>query len=195
MARGALAGIYLRHDNKATAESVLQQAANDLPDTMEAAQLLAAYYGQTNQTDRIEPAYADLVAKHPKSVPLRVIYTRVLLAKKEVDKTRPIVADLVKTNSGDPDVIVLNGTLLLGDGKINDAFNLLQKAGKNNPDNLPIKILLAHAAQAKGDLAVAEQSFRDATRINPKSVEGQEGLARIAIQKNDSNSWPRSPRP
>ena len=81
----------------------------------------------------------------------------------------------------------MNGQLLLQSGKVSDAFNLLQQAAKDSPNSLPIKLLLGQAAHAKGDIAVAEQSYRDATRINPSDLAAQKGLAQIANEQHDFN--------
>lgn len=185
MVRASLADVYLRQGDTAKAEETLRQASEDFADNNAGAELLATYYIRTKQLDRAESAYADLVAKHPKSAPLKLAYARILLLKKDVPKAKTVAADLSKTDSGLPEVAVLNGMLLLNDGKSTDAFNLLQKASKSNPDSLPVKLWFGRAARAKGDLTTAQQSFRDATRINPSSMEAQDALADIAIQNRD----------
>jgi tetratricopeptide (TPR) repeat protein len=186
--RAALAEVFLKQNDSAKAEQTLQQAANDLSDTTQGAELLANYYIGTKQIAHGETVYADLVAKHPKSVPLKLAYARLLVLNHDIPKAREIGQDLAKTDSSLPDVAVLNGMLLLNDGKVNDAFNLLQKSAKSNPDNLPVKLWLGRAAMAKGDTATAQQSFTDAANINPRNMEAQQALAGIAIQNHDNSS-------
>jgi tetratricopeptide (TPR) repeat protein len=185
MIRAALADVYLRQNNQAAAEQVLRQTADDLGDTSSGAELLATYYIRSRQLDKAETAYADLVAKHPKSAPLKLAYARILLLKKDVTKAKVIALELAKTDSSLPEVAILNSLLLLNDGKINDAFELLQKAAKTNPDNVQVKIWLGRTARAKGDLTVAQQSFRDAARLAPKNKEAQDELAQVSIQAHD----------
>ena len=117
MARANLASFYLRQGDRAKAEDTLRQATEDLSDTSTGAQLLLSYYMGTNQVDKAASAYADLVNRTPRSVPLKMAYARVLLAKHDVAKAREIGAELAKTNGSDPDVAVLNSMLLLNDGK------------------------------------------------------------------------------
>ncbi len=183
-ARANFATFLLRQGDKAQAEAVVLQATGDLADTPEGAQLMHGYLVRTNQADREESIYADLNAKHP-TVPIKLVYARVLLGRKEIDKARPVIADLVKLNGSNPDVVVLNAALMVNDGKLNDAYSALLKAAKNNPDNLEVKLRLAAAAVAKGEYQVAEQSYLDATHLNPRSVEAQDGLATMAMRKND----------
>jgi Tfp pilus assembly protein PilF len=185
MARATLADLYQRQNDPAKAEETLRQASDDLGDTEGGAGLLANYYFRTNQLDKAQTAYADLVAKHPKSAPLKLAYARILILDKNIDKARTVGADLAKTDSSLPEVAILNGMVLLNDGKTNDAFNLLQKAAKTNPDSVGVKLMLARAARAKGDMTVAQQSYRDAAKLNPKNVEAATGLAEIAIENHD----------
>ncbi|HTD95586.1 MAG TPA: tetratricopeptide repeat protein [Edaphobacter sp.] len=185
MARGSLADLYLRQNNPAKTEETLRQAAEDLGDTSIGAEMLATYYIRIKQLDHGADVYADLVSKHPKSAPIKLAYARILILKRDIPKARTIATDLAKTDSSLPEVAVLNGMLLLNDGKTNEAFDTLQKASKNSPENLQVKLWLGRAARAKGDITVAQQSFRDATRINPRSPEAQEGLAQISMQTRD----------
>ena len=137
-------------------------------DSESGAGMLATYYIRTNQVVTGAAAYADLVAKHPKSTPLKIAYLRLLILNRDLPKARTVGAELAKTDSSLPEVAVLNGMVLLNDGKTNDAFNELQKAAKANPDSLVVKIWLGRAARAKGDMTVAMQSFRDAVKTQPQ---------------------------
>ncbi len=185
MARTTLAQLYLRENDPAKAEATLHQAAEDLGDTLQGAELLQDFYVGTHQLDRSESVYADLVSKHPKSAPLKIVYARILISKKELAKARTTVDELMKSDGSDPNVAVLNGILLLNDHKPGDAVDVLQKAAKNNPESVDVKIWLARAAEAKGDMSLAQQSFQDAAKISPRNLEVKEGLAQIAIQRRD----------
>ena len=83
-----------------------------------------------------------------------------------------------------PQVALLNGMLLLNDGKTNDAFDTLQKSAKANPDNLQVKICWAAPRWRRATSTAAQQSFRDAVRINPRNADAQQGLAQISINRN-----------
>lgn len=183
--RSALADVYFRQNNKDQAEQTLRKATEDLNDTDAGAGLLANYYIRTNQGPRAESDYAGLVAKYPKSVPLKLAYARILILNHNIAKAKEVGADLAKTDSSMPEVAILNGMLLLNDGKSSDAFNVLQKAAKANPDSFPVKFWLGRAAMAKGDMTTAQQNFTDAVRMNPKNMEAQAALATVAMQNHD----------
>lgn len=186
-ARMALVGLDLKSNNKSAAEATLLQGTELLADTMQGANLLWDYYARTGQVDQAASAYANLVAKHPNSVPLKITYANILIQQKNFTQARTIADQLMKSNGSDPQVAVLNGMLLLHDGKAADAFTALQKAERNSPDNIPLKIWLAQAAQAKGDLTDAEQNFQDAVRRDPTNLDAERGLASVANQLGDYN--------
>ncbi len=185
--RIALVGLELRSNDKAAAEATLIQGTELSSDTQQGADLLWDYYARTGEVDQAAAAYSALIAKHPKSAPLKVTYAHILIQQKDYPKAQTISDDLMKTNSGDPQVAVLNGMLLLHAGKPNDAFIALQKAEKNSPDNLPLKLWFAQAAQAKGDLQDAEQGFQAALHLDPRSIDAARGLASVANQLADYN--------
>jgi len=185
IARASLANFYIRRKDTAKAEDTLHQATEALNDNPTGADLLASYYLRTNQADKGAAAYADLVSKYPKSAPLKLAYAQILLAKRDVPKVREISDELSKTDGNLPEVAVLKSMILLNDGKTDEAFGVLQKAAKANPENLQVKLWLGRAAMAKGDTNVAQQSFRDASRISPRNLEAQSGLAQVSMQLHD----------
>jgi tetratricopeptide (TPR) repeat protein len=185
--RIALVGLELRAGDKAAAEATLLQGTELLSDTAQGADLLWDYYARTGQVDQASSVYANLVAKHPKSVPLKVTYAHILIQQKNYTQATSVSDGLMKSNGTDPQVAILNGMLLLHAGKSNDAFIALQKAEKNAPDNLSLKLWLAQAAQAKGDLSDAEQNFQAAARKDPTNMDAARGLASVANQLGDYN--------
>ena len=186
-ARMTLVGMYYRSDNKAAAEATLLQGTELLADTTQGADLLWDYYARTGQVDKAASVYSGLVAKHPKSVPLKVTYAHILMQQKNFAQASTVADELMKSNGSDPQVEVLNGILLMQSGKVNDAFIALQKAEKNAPDNLAIQLWLGQAAVAKGDTSVAEKSFQAATHIDPSNIIAARGLAGVANQLGDYN--------
>lgn len=185
-ARISLAQLYFRQGDKTNAEATLRQATEDLGDTSMGADVLESYYMRSGEIDKGVSVYSELAAKHPKSTPIKLAYARLLVAKKDIPGAKSVVAGLVKTDSSDPGVAVLNGILLLNDGKTNEAFDVLQKAAKNSPDNVPVKIWLGRASLGKGDLNTAQQSFSDASRLNPTNLEAADGLAQTAVRRHDA---------
>jgi tetratricopeptide (TPR) repeat protein len=185
-AREALVQLILRQGDQARAEQVLRQTSNDLADNPRGVQMLADYYVGSGQTDKAKAEFAGLAKKYPKNVAVQEGYVKVLLQVKDFGTAQSVVAELMKKNGKDPQVVVLNGIVLLNSGKLIDAVNALQTAVNDAPKDAFIQYWLGRAALAKGDNSLAEKSFQQAAQLNPRNVEAEEELARMAAQRGDT---------
>jgi Tfp pilus assembly protein PilF len=186
-ARKTLAEVFLKQGNQAKAEQVLRQTSSDLADNPQAVRILADYYISTGKIDKARAEFASLAQKYPKNLAVQEGYVRILIEVKDYASAQSVISELMKKNSKDPQVAVLNGIVLLNNGKPTDAVNALQGAASNAPKDAFIQLWLGKAAQAKGDSGLAETSFRQAAQLNPRALEAQEQLARIAMQRGDTN--------
>jgi tetratricopeptide (TPR) repeat protein len=186
-ARAALAQVYLKQGNQPKAEEVLRQASKDLADNPQGVRILADYYVSSGQLDKAKAEFSGLASKYPKNSSVQKGYVRVLLQLKDYAAAHTVVAGLMKNSSKDPEVAALNGIVLLSDGKASDAVNALMDGAKNFPKDAFIQLWLGRAAQAKGDSALAEKSFRQVAELNPSALEALEELARIAGQRGDKD--------
>jgi tetratricopeptide (TPR) repeat protein len=180
-----LGSLYMREGKKDKAEQTLLQATDQLSDTEAGAELMKGFYDRTGQSDRVPQVYAGLVAKHPKSIPLKIAYAKVLETKGDYAQAAAVVDDLSKKNGGNPQVELLRTLLLLHDGKTDEAYTLLQKATKNAPDNQQLLLMEAQLAMAKGDLGSAQAAYTQVAHLDPASLQAQAGLADIANQRKD----------
>ncbi len=85
--------------------------------------------------------------------------------------------------------------IMLNDGKTDEAFTTLQKTAKSNPDNPGVKIWLGRAARAKGDMTVAQQSFRDAAKLTRAIWRRRPAWPRWPLKRATSTPSARPPRP
>jgi Tfp pilus assembly protein PilF len=184
-ARETLVQIVLKQGDQARAEQILRQTSNDLPDSPQGVRILADYYAASGQIDKAKAEFASLAQKYPKNLSVQEGYVRVLIQVRDFATAQTVVTGLMKSNGKDPQVAVLNGIVLLNNGKLNDAINALQSAANNAPKDAFIQYWLGKAAVAKGDNALAEKSFRQAAQLNPQNLEAQEELARIASLRGD----------
>jgi Tfp pilus assembly protein PilF len=184
-AREDLVQVILKEGDPARAEVVLRQASNDLADNPQGVRILADYYAGSGQIDKARAEFASLAQKYPKNVSVQEGYVRILLQVKDYATAQTVITGLMKKNGKDPQVAVLNGIVLLNNGKLTDAINALQSAANNAPKDAFIQFWLGKAAMAKGDSGLAERSFRQAAQLNPRYLEAQEELARIAGQRGD----------
>jgi Tfp pilus assembly protein PilF len=186
-ARESLVQMILRQGNQSRAEQVLRQTSNDLADNPQGVRLLADYYTGTGQIDKARAEFASLAKKYPKNVSVQEGYVRILLQVRDFATAQTVITELMKKNSKDPHVAVLNGIVLLNSGKTNDAVNALQGAANDAPKDAFIQLWLGKAALAKNDTSLAEKSFLQAAQLNPRAMEAQEELAHIATLHGDMN--------
>jgi tetratricopeptide (TPR) repeat protein len=187
-ARESLAGFYLRHGDSVKVEQLLRQTATDFADSQQGAGLLADYYIRAGDLQKAENAYAEMVADHPKSLQLNFEYARILALRGENDKVTPIAETIKKLAPDSPEYDVVESSTMLTAGKVNDAFDLLQKSVRDAPDNYQLHLALAKVALRKGDFDTASTNFHEGERLNPHSLEVQIGLAQIANAHGDSNA-------
>jgi tetratricopeptide (TPR) repeat protein len=185
-ARADVAQIILKEGDWARAEQVLGQAAKDLADNPKGVAILADYYASTMQFDKARAEFSTQLAKYPKNAPLQKGYVRVLIQMHDFATARTLVTGLLKSSPKDPEVTALSGILLLNDGNVNEAADALRDSARLLPQDAFIQYWLGKAAQAKGEVNIAEISFRQAADLNPLSRDPLEELARIASQRGDA---------
>ncbi|MDR3735799.1 MAG: tetratricopeptide repeat protein, partial [Acidobacteriaceae bacterium] len=184
-ARANVAQVILQQGDRMRAEKVIRQAAKDLADNPQGGLLLANYYASSGQLDQARAEFSGLAAKYPKNVSLLKGYARILIQVRDYAAARALISGLMKSGSKDPEVAVLNGMVLLGNGNPNEAVNILSENAGDFPQDASIQLWLGKAAMAKGDITLAEQSFRRAAGLNPSSLDAQQELARIATLRGD----------
>ena len=184
-AREDLAEVFLKQGNQSKAEEILRQASNDLAGDPQGVRILADYYLRFGQLQKAKAEFASLYAKYPKNIAVQKGYVRVLFEVNDYATARSILAGLMKTAGRDPEVAVLNGIILLNDGKASDAVNVIREAAKDAPGDAFVQYWLGKAAIAKGDTPLAVSSFRQAAQLNPSRLEAQEELSRIAVERGD----------
>ena len=124
----------------------------------------------------------------PKSFELRFAYARILVLEHKDDQADVIAKQLDKENPNSPEVAVLNASLMLNRGKVNDAFAVLQKAVKSSPDNLPLLLAFSKVSQLKGDegdCRIDVARWVRCAKLSPNNLEVQQGLAEVANRKHD----------
>ncbi len=183
--REALTRLYLEQGNKPEAEQTLRQTAEDLADDPAGAQLLSSYYVTQGQLGQADSAYADLSGKHPKSVELKLAYARILMLEHQPEKAQKLATELTKSAPNNPQVAILNSSLLLTGGKVNEAFDVMKKAVGSAPENGELQVAFGKVSLQKQDFATAGKAFTDALRIAPRSLDAATGLADVASHNKD----------
>ncbi|MGI4756885.1 MAG: tetratricopeptide repeat protein, partial [Janthinobacterium lividum] len=183
--RVALAALYLSQNNQSAAESSIRQTSDDFADDLDGAGMLERFYERSGHFDKAEPAYADLASKHPKSFPIQIAYARILAIKGNFAKANEIVNKQAEAHDGEIQYTQVKAGLLLHDGKSDDAFALLQKGVRNNPESTDLKLLLATVARDRGDLNTANTNYLAALQRAPGNMAAAAGVAEMAARRGD----------
>lgn len=184
-ARTALTQVILQEGDQARAETVLRQAAHDLAANPQGVRVLADYYTSTGQLDKAKAEFAGLAAKYPSNLELQKAYARALIQADDYTTVSAVVAKLLKNSPKDPEVIALNGIVLIHEGKASDAVNALAQATKDSPKDAFLQYWLGRAALAAGNNDQAEQSFMAAEKLAPAMLPAAEELASLAAMRGD----------
>lgn len=184
-ARQTLADVFFEQQDTARAEQVLTQAAADFTSDPKRATVLADYYARSGQAAKAEAEYARVASRFPKNLPVQVNYAHVLLQIGDYAAATKLVNGLMKKNDHNPQVLALNGIILLNNGKPSEAVIALQHAVRNYPNDTFLMYWLGRVALAKGDAELAESTFRRAVEISPSNLDAEAELARIASLRGD----------
>ena len=183
--RAALARLYLVEGRKDDAESLLKQAKKDLADNSVGYRLLGDFYYAVGDLDKATSEYASLYHDHPKDLLVKKNYIQILILKNRLDEARKLNDEILKQNGKDTEALIYRGEIQVKDGRAAQAVDTLQAALKNEPDNGVGHYQLGIAFDQVGNIAQAENEWRDAVRLAPNLVEAQRALASVALSRND----------
>ncbi len=173
-----LAELYRERGQYIQADREYQQAIEAKPD------FVAAYIGQ-GDADMAAGLFGHAIEVYKKALSLqtgsRAIELRLAQAyvrDSEYDTALPLVEKLLEQDPEDPDVEVLMGDLLLGQGKAAQAAEYYEKALDRKPGS-DIQLKLGQAYLAAGDLDKAEEEFQDLVQRFPYRGAAYEGLGDV----------------
>src|SRR5260370_20113913 len=116
----------------------------------------------------------------------------VLGTQGKYDQASKIVADLLKQDARDPEVVAMHATLLLttGDRKhIKTVIGELQPLVSKMPGNATLRFNRGRAYMASGDVQSVDQArmqFLEALKIEPRYTPARVALAQSYLMRNES---------
>jgi len=104
-------------------------------------------------------------------------------ARDDLDEAASAYRQALRIAPGHPDALNLMGTVLLRLGRAGEAVDCLQRAARGMRENPGVLGNLAQAYFALGQYEQARESFRKASRLDPRAVQFQLGVANsLAMQ-------------
>jgi tetratricopeptide (TPR) repeat protein len=110
----------------------------------------------------------------------------------KLDQASKIVADLLKQDSKDPEVVAMHAALLLATGdrkQIKTVISELQPLVSKIPGNPTLHFSLGRAYMANGDVQSADQArmqFLEALKIDPRYLPPRLALAELQLRRGES---------
>jgi len=115
----------------------------------------------------------------------------VLARQGKLDQASKIVADLLKQDSKDTEVVAMHATLLLASGdrkQIKNVISELLPLVSKMPGNAALHFYLGSAYMANGDAQSSDQArmqFLEALKIDPRYIQARLALAQNYLIRND----------
>src|SRR6266849_2108697 len=183
--RAALAAMYVVNGRGASAEKVLQEAKAELRDNPAASRMLGDYYLSLGDSAKALAEFASISKDHPEDLKIRKSYIQLLILTHQIDEASKLTAEILKKFPQDAEALILNGQILLQNGKYQDALQTLQLGVKSDPANPVGHFQLGMAFLALGNVNQAESQWRDAVQLRPTLTDAWVALGTSAAQRRD----------
>ncbi len=181
----SLSRMLLAEGKRDQAEQTIKDAKPNLSKNPIGYRLLAEFYSGLGDLGRAADEYASLVQDHPDDTRLKNDYVQVLITAKRVDEASKLNDAILKAAPKDPGALIAEGQILVRQGKPGEAVKLLEPVVASEPENATGQFQFGVALAAEGNLARAEQAWRQAAKLRPDLPAAQEALAELAIRKDD----------
>jgi len=181
----SLSRLLLTEGKRDPAEQAIKDAMPNLSKNPYGYRLLADFYYGQGDLPRALEQYASLVRDHPDDIRLKNDYVQVLIQSKHLDEASKVNDAILKAAPKDTPALIAEGQILLRRNKPEEAAKLLEPVVGAEPDNAAAQYALGAAFAAIGQLTRAEQAWRQAAKLRPDLAAAQQGLAEVAIRKDD----------
>ena len=173
-----LSRAYVELKDERRAVATLETARKRAPEDLLVLFTLAATYEQTEQFDRAEKAFRDLIAADPKHAS-GLNYLGYMLAERgrKLDEAVSLINRALEIDADNPAYLDSLGWAYFKLSRFDDAVSPLERAAKGAPDSTVIQEHL-------GDLYVKLKRYRDAEAAFSRALDGDsDGADMAAIRK------------
>ncbi|MHC1729286.1 MAG: tetratricopeptide repeat protein [Syntrophobacteraceae bacterium] len=184
----AKAGFYHRQGKAEKAQLMLEEYllkhSSDIEAVIALVQIFQAKKDTASSLDRIEKALGSEIKPEERE---KLLLTKAAI-KADLNERHfaiDICQEILKKNQGSSDAHFLLGTLLLNEGKTEEAEIHLNQATQARPNDPHVHILLARSQLVNKKDALAVDTLNSAVKTNPASNELRIECVRMLMAKND----------
>ena len=174
-----LGQLYALQGRREEAKIAYQKAVELEPQDAKTVLALGTLYEETNEFERSIEAINSIPADSRPSAALPVLASD-YFALKQPDKVAALTPLLRRAASSDPLVIPRFARVLVENGFVDDAQELLQAAPPHEKGTTEYLMVLARVQEAQGDLALAGRTLARVTKLDPRSFDALFQAARLA---------------
>jgi len=176
-------------DDRAITE--LETTVKSRPDLTDLQFALASLYLKTEQADKAEALYLDIIDKQgvePDGLKARTAVATMKFQAGDRPAASSYIAEVLEENPKDNAALILKGRVAIKEENYTEAVTALRSVLKDQPDSVEIYTLLAIAYQASGVTELAEESLRQAVDARQGDVDARMRLAAYLASNGDYDS-------
>jgi tetratricopeptide (TPR) repeat protein len=132
---------------------------------------------QQQQSDESVKAIREAIRLDPNEMSYRALLIRALIQAGEETEAVQEGSNALALQPDDAEVLGATGLAWYALGNFEEALNHLYRALEQSPDDYTLHRAVAEVLKASGQHKAAEQSFRDATRLQPTDRRNVQGIA------------------
>jgi len=182
-----LARICTLTGRRTDAEKILEELKKIAPDDPQAYQALGLFYASIGNKEAALTEFRSLTSSKPKDASVKLHLLEVLIDLKRIQEADAISREILHSNAGNPQALLLSGRILLAQGKYTDAVSAFQQNLNAAPKSAGGYYFLGIAQQALGSLDLAKSSFARAHELDPGMTEATVALANLDVKGGDQD--------
>ncbi len=130
-------------------------------------------------------AYQIVLSADPANEMAKVRLARLDIERSEIDHPLPVLEELARNGSGNPEVYTALATIYQTKGDVAGAVNVYEKAIALQPENDGLMVELGNLWRQLGKLAEALKTYEQARRVNPKNAMAHYNLGILYGERGD----------
>jgi tetratricopeptide (TPR) repeat protein len=157
-------------------------AANSRDDSL--ALGMADLLTRVGKPDRAEVLLRDIIKRagtDPAGLTARDRLAALRLMQNDTAGASALLAEVLKKNARDAGALIMRGNIELGAGDATSAITDLRAVLRDQPNDIPVVLVLARAYQQNDQPDLAEETLRGAVQLAPKNVDTRLALAQVLL--------------
>jgi len=180
------ASVLARQGSNADSDAVLDKLRQQFPNSSDVTLAIGAFYLEWKQAGRALGEYRRGLSISPKNFDIKKRIQDLYLSTNQTQLAADLDRELMKSAPKDVIVRLDHGRLLMSQGKLAEAINILQEVTVDAPDSAQAHYFLAMAHWQKGDLGQAGIALLDAVKASSDNPIALQALARLSLLQGDA---------